>query len=379
VAEPVVQRQGTDRIVVQLPGIQDTAQAKRVLGRTANLEFRLVDWENDPATVGGKAPPGSEFLPFKEDRRPPVLLKQRVIVTGDRVVNAQPNYDENGRPQVNIDLDTAGGRVMNQVTSKHVRDSMAVVFIETKQVIRTRMVDGKEVLERTSEVHREVINVATIQSALGSSFRITGLDSSVEAAELALLLRAGALAAPMYYVEERTVGPSLGQQNIEAGIKSLFSGFLLVVLFMLAYYRVFGVIANLALLANLFLLLAFMSLIPGATLSLPGMAGIVLTVGMAVDANVLIFSRIKEELAEGRSPQIAISAGYDRAFITILDANITTLMIAVILFLFGSGPVKGFAVTLSIGILTSMFTAIVGTRAIVNLLYGKRQVKSLSI
>lgn len=379
VAEPVVQRQGVDRIVVQLPGIQDTAAAKRVLGRTANLEFRLVDWENDPATVGNRAPAGSEFLPFKGENRPPVLLKQRVIVTGDRVVNAQPNYDENGRPQVNIQLDTTGGRMMHRVTKDHVRDSMAVVFIETKPVFRTRVVDGQEVTERIMEVRREVINVATIQSALSSNFRITGLDSPAESSELALLLRAGALAAPMYYVEERTVGPSLGLQNIEAGIKSLILGFVLVLAFMLVYYRVFGLFANIALFMNLLLLVACMSLIPGATLSLPGMAGIVLTVGMAVDANVLIFSRIKEELNNGLSPQAAINAGYDRAFTTILDANITTLMVALVLFLFGTGPVKGFAVTLSIGILTSMFTAIIGTRAMVNLAYGGRQINSLHV
>lgn len=303
-----------------------------------------------------------------------MLLKKRVIVTGDRVVNARANYDENGRPQVNIDLDSAGGSMMNKVTSKHVKDSMAVVFIETKPSSKLAP-DGKPVMD----VFKEVINVATIQTSLGSSFRITGLDSPAESSELALLLRAGALAAPMYYVEERTVGPSLGKENIEAGMKSLALGFVFVMAFMLVYYRVFGLIANLALIFNLALLTACMSLIPGATLSLPGMAGIVLTVGMAVDANVLIFSRIKEELANGMSPQAAIHSGYDRAFVTILDANITTLLVALVLFVFGSGPVKGFAVTLSLGILTSMFTAIMGTRAMVNLIYGNRQIKTLRV
>ncbi|RLT95331.1 protein translocase subunit SecD [Ketobacter sp.] len=377
VAEPVVQRQGADRIVIQLPGIQDTAEAKRIIGRAANLEFRMVDWENDPLSVS-RAPVGSEFLPMRSTGQG-VLLKKDVIVTGDRVVGASTGYDENGRPQVNIELDSVGGKRMFRTTNKHVKDSMAVVFIELEPEKRTVVVDGKEVEKVFTKETREVINVATIQSALGNSFRITGLDSPAEAKELALLLRAGALAAPMYFVEERTVGPSLGQQNIEAGLMSLVTGFALVLLFMVGYYKLFGLIANVALVLNLLLLVAFMSIIPGATLSLPGMAGIVLTVGMAVDANVLIFARIREEMANGITPHAAINAGYDRAFLTILDANITTLLVGLVLFAFGSGPVKGFAVTLSIGILTSMFTAIVGTRAIVNLIYGGRALQKLSI
>ncbi|MCG8313892.1 MAG: protein translocase subunit SecD [Pseudomonadales bacterium] len=377
VAEPVVQRQGADRIVVQIPGIQDSAAAKRIIGRAANLEFRLVDWESDPMTTR-TAPPDAEFLDFKSEGRP-VLLKKKIIVTGDHVINAQANYDENGRPQVNIDLDSSGGKKMLSATSDHIKDSMAVVFIELKPEEYTVVENGKEVTKYKTVEERYVINVATIQAALGSSFRITGLDSPAESSELALLLRAGALAAPMYFVEERTVGPSLGAANIAAGFQSLVLGFVLVLLFMLVNYRMFGLVANLALVMNLVLLFACMSMIPGATLTLPGMAGIVLTVGMAVDANVLIFSRIREELAAKSSPQQAIHAGYERAFVTILDANITTLLVAFILFLFGSGPVKGFAVTLSIGILTSMFTAIFVSRGLVNLIYGNRQLKALKV
>lgn len=376
VAEPVVQRQGAERIVIQLPGIQDTAEAKRIIGRAANLEFRMVDWENDPLTR--RAPAGSEFLSMRGSGQQ-VLLKKDVIVTGDRVINANTGYDENGRPQVNIELDTVGGRRMMRETTQHVKDSMAVVFIELEPEKRKVMEKGEEVEKIFTKETREVINVATIQSALGSSFRITGLDSPAEAKELSLLLRAGALAAPMYFVEERTVGPSLGKQNIKAGMLSLVAGFALVMLFMLGFYKLFGLIANIALIMNLLLLVAIMSVIPGAALSLPGMAGIVLTVGMAVDANVLIFARIKEEMTNGMSPHAAINSGYDRAFLTILDANITTLLVGLVLFAFGSGPVKGFAVTLSIGILTSMFTAIVGTRAIVNLIYGGRTLQKLSI
>ncbi|MCG8669431.1 MAG: protein translocase subunit SecD [Pseudomonadales bacterium] len=377
VAEPVVQRQGADRIVVQIPGIQDSAAAKRIIGRAANLEFRLVDWESDPMTTR-RAPPDAEFIEFKSEGRP-VLLKKKVIVTGDRVINAQANYDENGRPQVNIDLDSAGGKKMLAATSDHIKDSMAVVFIELKTEPYFVMENGEKVQKVKTIEERSVINVATIQAALGSSFRITGLDSPAESSELALLLRAGALAAPMYFVEERTVGPSLGAENIKAGFQSLLLGFALVLVFMLVNYKVFGLIANVALMFNLVLLFACMSMIPGATLTLPGMAGIVLTVGMAVDANVLIFSRIREELAANASPQQAIHAGYERAFVTILDANITTLLVALILFLFGSGPVKGFAVTLSIGILTSMFTAIFVSRGFVNLVYGKKQLKTLKL
>ncbi len=376
VAEPVVQRQGATRIVIQIPGIQDAAAAKRVIGRAANLEFRLVDWEH-PNFTGSRPPAGSEYLPLKDGGD--VLLKKKVIVTGDRVIGAQSNYDENGRPQVNIDLDSRGGRLMNTVTRKHIKDRMAVVFIELTPEQVTEVVEGKKVVKTKMKTTYEVINVATIQSALGNSFRITGLDSPAEASELSLLLRAGALAAPMYFVEERTVGPSLGEENIKAGLSSLVIGFAIVMVFMIAYYKAFGIFANIALTVNLLLLIAVMSLIPGATLSLPGMAGIVLTVGMAVDANVLIFSRIKEELAAGSSTQTAIHGGFDRAFITILDANITTLLVALILFIFGSGPVKGFSVTLSIGIITSMFTAIIGTRALINLFYGGNSQKKLSL
>lgn len=380
VAEPIVQREGVDRIVVELPGVQDTAEAKRVLGRTASLEFRLEDSQGDlEAAIKGRVPSRSELFPFKDDKGPPVLTLKKVIVTGERVVNARSGFDENSRPQVNITLDGGGGKRMNHVTRDNIGRRMAVIFVEHKERTKVRKEDGVFVSEKERYVEKYAINVATIQSALGHSFRITGLDSVLESKELALLLRAGALAAPMYFVEERTIGPSLGKENIEAGLMSVLLGFALVMVFMLAFYRLFGVFANLALLVNVLLIVAVMSLIPGATLTLPGIAGIVLTVGMAVDANVLIFSRIKEELGNGRSPQEAIRSGYERAFVTILDANITTLIVALILFAVGTGPVKGFAVTLSVGILCSMFTAIVGTRALVNLVYGGRSVKKLSI
>lgn len=377
VSEPVVARQGINRIVIQLPGVQDTAEAKRTIGKAANLEFRMVDWENDIMNIT-RAPVGSEIHKVRNSPRE-VLLKKDNIVTGENVIDAKPGYDQNSQPMVSVTLDTAGGRRMLRTTTRHVKDSMAVLFIESKPETREVVENGQKVLKTFTRDYKEAISVATIQGAFGSNFQITGLDSYDEAKELALLMRAGALAAPMYFVEERTVGPSLGAQNIEAGLKSLMLGFVLVMVFMLVYYRLFGLFANLALLMNVLLLVACMSLIPGATLSLPGMAGIVLTVGMAVDANVLIFERIKEELRNGVSPQAAIHAGYDRAFLTILDANITTLLVALILFALGSGPVKGFAVTLSLGILTSMFTAIIGTRAIVNLVYGGRTLKSLRV
>lgn len=370
VAEATVQRQGRNRIVVQLPGVQDTATAKRVLGRTASLEFRLQDYRNQSSALSSsRVPSGSELFPFKNNERPDVLLFKKVIVTGDQVINARANYDEQNQPQVNITLSGDGGKKMHRVTRDAIGEPMAVLFSETRS--RWIEVDGEQVREAIEDKY--VINVATIQSALGQSFRITGLDSPEESSELALLLRAGALAAPIYFVEERTVGPSLGQENINAGFQSIVLGFCLVLGFMVFYYRVFGFVANLALLMNLVVLIALMSLIPGATLTLPGMAGIVLTVGMAVDANVLIFSRIKEEYAEGASPVASIAAGYERAFSTIWDANLTTLIVAVILFAFGNGPVKGFAVTLSLGILTSMFTAIIGTRALISLIYGRRR------
>lgn len=371
VAEPLVQRQGVDRIVVELPGVQDTAEAKRIIGRTASLEFRLEDSQHDlQRAINGIVPPQSELFEFKGyGGGRPVLTLKKVIVTGEHVVNAKQGFDENGRAEVNITLDGKGGKMMNLATKSNVGRRMAVIFVEHKEDVKTKK----------RYVEKYAINVATIQSALGYNFRITGLDNTVEARELALLLRAGALAAPMYFVEERTVGPSLGKDNIEAGVQSIMLGFALVLAFMLVYYKVFGIVANMALLMNIVILVAVMSMIPGATLTLPGIAGIVLTVGMAVDANVLIFARIKEELANGLTPQAAINAGYDRALVTIVDANVTTLLVALVLFAGGTGPVKGFAVTLSIGILTSMFTAIMGTRALVNLIYGGRNVSRLSI
>ncbi|MDF2444953.1 MAG: secD [Moraxellaceae bacterium] len=378
VAESVVQQQGANRIVVELPGLQDTAEAKRILGRTASLEFRLVDWEHTGAG-DGIAPPGTELFPFKDGKDVPVLLQKRKIVTGERVVGARSGFDEFSNPEVNITLDTRGGRLMADATRDNVGRQMAVLFVESKQ--KTRLVTdekGNAVEVRENVVEKNVINRATIQSMLGSQFRITGLDSPAEAAELALLLRAGALAAPMYFVEERTIGPSLGQENIDKGVKSTLVGFALVAIFMVIFYRLFGLIANVALVFNVAILMAVMGAM-GAALSLPGIAGIVLTVGMAVDANVLIYERIREELRRGMTPNAAIMAGYDRAFTTILDSNLTTLIVAIILFAIGTGPIKGFAVTLSIGIMSSMFTAITVTRGIVNLIYGNRRVSKLSI
>ena len=374
VAEALVQRQGASRIVVELPGLQDTAEAKRILGRTASLEFRFTSAQEDS---GFMTPPGTERFEF--NRGGQVLLEKRKIVTGERVTNAQSSFDEFSRPQVNINLDARGGRLMADATRDSVGRQMAVLFVENKQRIRFETgADGKTVEHRDPYVEKRVINVATVQSMLGSQFRITGLDSPAEAQELALLLRAGALAAPMYFVEERTIGPSLGQDNIEKGVLSTQIGFALVALFMLVVYKGFGLIANVALFLNVAILVAVMGAI-GAALSLPGIAGIVLTVGMAVDANVLIGERIREELRRGMSPQAAIVAGYDRAYGTILDANLTTLIVAVILFAIGTGPIKGFAVTLAIGILTSMFTAITVTRAIIQVIYGGRRVARLSI
>ncbi len=379
VAEAVVQTQGANRIVIQLPGVQDTAEAKRVLGRTANLEFRMMSDESANYT-GGAVPAGAEAFPFESLDGMPILLQRQRIVTGDRVQNAQSGFDENGQSQVNITLDTAGGRLMSDATRNAVGKQMAVLFIENKQRISFEpdATTGKMLEVRTPYAEKVVINRATVQAVLGSSFRITGVGSPQEAAELALLLRAGALAAPMYFVEERTVGPSLGQENIEKGLNSVLIGFALVALFMVVFYRVFGMIANIALVVNLAMILAVMSWI-GAALSLPGIAGIVLTIGMAVDANVLIFERVREELAGGASNKQAIVAGFDRAFGTIFDSNLTTLLVAFILFAIGTGPIKGFAITLSIGIICSMFTAIIMTRGIVQLVYGKRRVQKLSI
>lgn len=370
VAEPLVQRQGANRIVVQLPGVQDTATAKKVLGKAANLSFRL-EAEPDASRYA------SEEFGFRTDEFRTARVEKNEIISGDRVTNAQPSFDENGQPQVNISLDSTGANIMAKVTRKSIKRRMAVLFIEQKPTTRYQMEDGREVAVTKYTETRGIISLATIQSQLGASFRITGLEPA-EASELALLLRAGALAAPMYFVEERTIGPSLGKENIEQGVTSVVVGLALVLVFMIVFYRLFGFFANVALFFNLVILVALMSLI-GATLTLPGIAGIVLTVGMAVDANVLIFSRIREEMNAGRSPQHAINEGYDRAFVTIFDANLTTLIVAVILFAVGTGPVKGFAVTLSLGIITSMFTAIVLTRSLVNFTYGGRRINTLSI
>ncbi|MEZ9160577.1 protein translocase subunit SecD [Vibrio lentus] len=373
VAEPLVQRQGASRIVVELPGVQDTARAKEILGATATLEFREVDSSADlAAATAGRAPAGSEIKQDRDGR--PVVLKKRVILGGSSITDASSSVDEYGRPQVNISLDSEGGSKMSTFSRQNIGKLMATVFAEYKDSGR-KTPEGRVILSK----HEEVINQATIQSALGRNFRITGIDSTAEAHNLALLLRAGALIAPISIVEERTIGPSMGQQNIDMGIMAMVWGMAAVMLFTLLYYRTFGLIANVALMANLVLIIGVMSMIPGATMTLPGIAGIVLTVGMAVDANVLIFERIREELRDGRSPQQAIHQGYANAFSTIADANITTLLTAIILFAVGTGAIKGFAVTLSIGILTSMFTAIIGTRCIVNLMYGGKRVKKLSI
>ncbi|MDN3610835.1 protein translocase subunit SecD [Vibrio ostreicida] len=373
VAEPLVQRQGASRIVVELPGVQDTARAKEILGATATLEFREVNARADlAAAASGRAPAGSEIKTDRNGR--PVVLKKRIILGGSSITDASSSADEYGRPQVNISLDSEGGNKMSAFSKNNIGQLMATVFAEYKDSGR-RTSEGKVILTK----HEEVINQATIQSALGRNFRITGIDSAAEAHNLALLLRAGALIAPISIVEERTIGPSMGQQNIDMGVMACIWGMVAVMLFTLLYYRKFGFIANMALMVNLVLIIGVMSMIPGATMTLPGIAGIVLTVGMAVDANVLIFERIREELRDGRNPQQAIHQGYANAFSTIADANITTLITAIILFAVGTGAIKGFAVTLSIGILTSMFTAIIGTRCVVNLLYGGKRVNKLSI
>ena len=375
VAEPLVQRQGADRIVVELPGVQDTAEAKRILGKTANLEFRLAATADTPRA-------STESFEFREPGRPAVPLERNVIITGDQVTDASASFDENGRPQVNIRLDGHGGDLINRATRSNVGRSMAVVFIEQRPVTRytTQTVDGvqKEVAVPGFEEERRIISLATIQSALGNSFRITGLNGSGEASELALLLRAGGLAAPMYFAEERTLGPSLGADNIAKGIDASLWGMVFVSLFLIAIYRFFGVLATIALGFNMVLLMALMSILH-ATLTLPGIAGIVLTMGQAVDANVLIFSRIREEISNGMPIQRAIHEGFSRAFTAIVDSNLTTLLVGAILFAMGTGPVKGFAVTMSLGIFTSLFTAIFVTRAMVNLVYGGRNVKKLWI
>ena len=372
VSEPVVQRQGSSRIVVELPGVQDTAAAKKIIGKTANLEFRM---EAKPEASRLR----KERFDYKNAPGLDALLERSVIVAGESVTNASTGFDENGFAQVNITLDLQGGRAMQKATTGNIGRRLAVLFVEEKTLSELKKdEEGKEYIEQTSYIDKKIISLATVQAVLGTSFRITGVGTPQEASELALLLRAGALAAPMKFVEERTVGPSLGKENIKLGIQSMIIGFLAVVAFMLFYYRWFGLAANIALAANIVLITGVMSLL-GATLTLPGIAGIVLTVGMAVDANVLIFSRIREELQAGSDPQIAIKEGFGRAFTTIFDANITTLIAAVVLYAIGTGPIKGFAITLSIGIVTSMFTAILGTRAIVNLMYGNKRLKELKI
>lgn len=374
VAEPVVQQQGEDRIVVQLPGIQDPAAAKGILGATATLEYRMVDEKHDLQTaLQGRVPAGSKI--YYERNGQPILLYKQVIVTGDQVVDAASGFDsQSGSPMVSVTLDGKGAKKMGKNTRDNVGKRMAVVFIERKT--DTRRVNGE--IKKTSRLVEEVISVAVIRDTFSKRFQTTGLDSADESRDLALLLRAGALAAPVEIVEERTVGPSLGQDNIDQGFRSVIIGFVLVLVFMLMYYRGFGMVANLALAFNLVIIVAVLSMLQ-ATLTLPGIAGIVLTVGMAVDANVLIFERIREELRAGNTPQASISAGYSKAFQTIADANVTTLIAAVVLFAFGTGSIKGFAITLSIGIMTSMFTAIVGTRAVVNLAWGGRRLSKLSI
>ncbi|MGY2185318.1 protein translocase subunit SecD [Pseudomonas azerbaijanoccidentalis] len=375
VAEPIVQRQGANRIVVELPGVQDTAEAKRILGKTANLEFRL-------AAEPGASKATSEEFEFREGKRPPALIERGLIITGDQVTDAKAGFGEHGTPEVNIRLDGHGGELMSRATRSNVGRSMAVIFIEQRPVTTytKQMVNGveKDVAVQTFKEEKKIISLATIQSPLGAQFRITGLNGQGESSELALLLRAGGLAAPMYFAEERTIGPSLGADNIVKGIDASLWGMLFVSLFIIAIYRFFGIIATVALAVNMVLLLALMSLL-GATLTLPGIAGIVLTMGMAVDANVLIFSRIREEIAAGMSIQRAINEGFGRAFTAILDANLTTLLVGGILFAMGTGPVKGFAVTMSLGIFTSMFTAIMVTRAMVNLIFGGRDFKKLWI
>jgi len=375
VSEPLVQRQGRNRIVVELPGVQDTTRAKRIIGKTANMEFRLEAKYDAPASE-------KEEFEFRDAGRRggTAFLERDIVITGERVASAAAGFDgQTSQPQVNITLDSEGGTMMHRVTRHNIKRGLGVLFIERKSKTRYETNEaGEEIAVKIPYDEKKIISLATIQDALGVSFRITGLSNPAEAAELALLLRAGALAAPLEFVQERTIGPSLGAENIEMGVLSVQIGLALVAAFMMIYYRLFGVVAMLGLSVNIVLLIAAMSIL-SATLTLPGIAGIVLTVGMAVDANVLIFARIREELNGGMAPQQAINSGYDRAFVTIMDANITTLLVAVILYAVGAGPVRGFAVTLSLGIITSMFTSIVGTRAMINLIYGGRKIQTLSI
>ena len=373
VAEPLVQRQGSDRIVVELPGIQDTARAKEILGATATLEFRLVNTNADvTAAANGRVPGDSEVKDTRDGQ--PVVLYKRVILTGDHITDSTSSTDEYNQPQVNISLDSAGGTAMSNFTKDNIGKPMATLFVEYKDSGK-KDANGRAILVK----QEEVINVANIQSRLGNSFRITGIGNPNEARQLSLLLRAGALIAPIQIVEERTIGPTLGQQNITQGLEACLWGLLASILFMVVFYKKFGLIATSALLVNLVLIVGVMSLLPGATLTMPGIAGIVLTLAVAVDANVLINERIKEELKNGRSVQQAIHEGYKGAFSSIVDANITTLITAIILYAVGTGSIKGFAITTAIGVATSMFTAIVGTRAIVNLLYGGKRINKLSI
>ena len=383
VAEPIIQRQGAERIVVQLPGVQDTAEAKRILGQTATLEIYLVDEEHDVSNaIAGRAPPGSKLYRHRDGR--PILLKNRLIYSGDNMVDASPSFDgQTNEPIVSITLDAQGAAINQRVTGKNVGKRMAVVYVEVRSEVK-RDDNGDPVLDelgepvRTTRLIEEVITAPVIRQQLGKRFQIEGAFTIEEANELALLLRAGALAAPIFIVEERTIGPSLGQENIKQGFQAILIGFIAVMIFMIIYYRAFGAIADVALTLNLVLIIAVLSLFQ-ATLTLPGVAGILLTVGMAVDANVLIFERIREELRAGNTPQASIHAGYEKALGTIADANITTLIAAIMLFNFGTGPIKGFAITLSIGILTSMFTAILGSRAIANLIFGGRKLSSVSV
>jgi len=374
VAEPIIQQQGTERIVVQLPGVQDTARAKEILGAVATVEFRLVDEQNDVQTAisSGKIPSGSKLYKFKDGR--PLLLKTNVIATGENIVDASSSVDQDNQPQVSIVLDSSGGRTMLETTKEFIGYRMAVVFIENQ--VETVIEDGVTVKKRSKT--QDIINAATIQGTFSNRFQITGIDSSREARNLALLLRAGSLSAPVEIIEERTIGPSLGADNIQKGFISVLVGFALVLVFMAWRYRVFGLVANVALTLNLITIVSVLSMIQ-ATLTLPGIAGIVLTVGMAVDANVLIFERIKEEMRSAKNIQKAISSGYEKALLTIADANITTLIASLVLFSFGTGAIKGFAVTLSIGIITSMFTAIIVSRAMINLIYGGKKVEELAI
>ncbi|MCK0534467.1 MULTISPECIES: protein translocase subunit SecD [unclassified Anaerobiospirillum] len=382
VAEPLIQRQGAERVVVELPGVQDTARAKEILGATATLEFRLVNSNADVnAAMQGRIPPGTEL---HQDRNGyPVILEKRVILTGDHIVDASSSTDENGRPQVNISLDARGGSIMSEFTKDNVGKAMATNFIEFKVVENTdpdAPKIGQPGYKPKFKKVEQVINVATIQSRLGANFRITGIDSAREAHNLALLLRAGALIAPIQIVEERTIGPSLGQENIDNSLRAMLYGFTALGVFMIIYYKAFGFVANLALLFNLVMVVGVMSMVPGATMTLPGMAGIVLTIGMAVDANVLIYERIREELRNGRSVQVAINEGYSRAFSTIADSNITSFITAFILFMVGTGAVKGFALVLMIGLASSMFTSVTACRAVVNIIWGGRpNLKKLSI